>query len=145
MTISLSDFEKLIVEAYALDDEIEALERDTMKPKRAALKELEGKILQTLADHDMSSFKSSRGTVVRAVRYTVPTPKTIEDKVAFFDWLNKEKGREVYWTYASVNSQSLNSFYKAEMEAAKEAGNFNFKIPGLAEPEATPILSRRSK
>lgn len=143
--MEIAAFETLIGEAYALEAEIEAYERDVLKPKKAKLDLMEGQILQTLADNELTSFKSSHGTVVRSTRYSVRTPKTIEEKTAFFEWLNKSKGREVYWTYVSVNSQSLNSFYKAEMEAAKEAADFDFKIPGIGEPEATPVLSKRKK
>lgn len=143
--MEIAAFETLIGEAYALDAEIEELERTVMDPKRQRLEELEAKILQTLADHEMTSYKSTHGTIVRSLRYSVRTPKTLEEKTAFFDWLHKSKGRDVYWTYVSINSASLNAFYKAEMKAAKESGDFDFKIPGLAEPEATPVLSRRKK
>lgn len=143
--MEIAAFESLIGEAYALSKEIDDLERDLMKPKKSKLLELENRILQTLADNDLKSFKSSHGTVIRSLRYSVRTPKTIEEKVEFFEWLNREKGREVYWTYCSVNSAALNSFYKAEMEAAKEAGAFDFKIPGIGEPEAMPVLSMRKK
>jgi hypothetical protein len=105
---------------------------------------LEAKILTTLEQHEMSSYKSAHGTVIRSVRYSVRVPKDIEAKVEFFKWLN-DKGRDVYWTYTTINSQSLNSLYKAEMEAAKEAGDFDFAIPGLGAPEGQPILSRRKK
>jgi hypothetical protein len=144
-SISLSDFETLIAEAYDLDAELKDLKRDVIEPRRKRLKELEAKILQTLADHDMTSYKSGRGTVVRQTRYSVCTPKTLEEKTAFFEWLNRTKGRDVYWSYVTINSQSLNAFYNAEMEAAKEAGAFDYVIPGLAPPEATPVLSRRKK
>ncbi len=144
-SIKLKDFESLIAETYALDAELDELKRTVIEPKRQRLEELERLVLQTLADHDMSSYKSAHGTVIRSLRYSVRTPKSIEEKVEFFEWLNREKGRDVYWAMATVNSQTLNSFYKAEMEAAKEDGNFDFRVPGIGEPEATPILSRRKK
>jgi hypothetical protein len=45
----------------------------------------------------------------------------------------------------SINSQSLNSFYKSELEIAKEQGNVGFKIPGIAEPEVYWTLGMRVK
>lgn len=143
--MEIAAFEKLVGEAYALDAEIVEIKRQTLEPKQKRLDEVEALILQTLADNDLKSFKSSHGLVVRSLRYSIKTPKSNEEKVAFFEWLNKEKGREVYWAMATVNSQTLNAFYKAEMEAAKEAGTFDFSIPGLGAPEAQPILSRRKK
>ena len=47
--MEIAAFETLIKERYELDAEIDALDRDVMKPKRAKLDELEQKILQTLA------------------------------------------------------------------------------------------------
>lgn len=143
-SIKLVDFEAMIAEAYALDDEIATIKRETLAPKQARLDELEGKILQTLTDHEMTSYRSSHGLVVKSLRYSVRVPKDAEAKAALFGWL-KDKGEEVYYQYVTVNSQSLNALYKAEMEAAKEAGDFDFKLPGVGDPEATPTLSRRKK
>jgi hypothetical protein len=142
--ITLADFEELVGRSYKLADEIAELERVTLKPMKERLDNLDSQILEHLTKLDMTSFKSKHGTVVRSNRYSVQTPKTIEEKKEFFRWLN-EKGPEVYWSYATVNSQSLNALYKAELEVAKEEGNLEFKIPGIGEPTATPILSRRKK
>jgi hypothetical protein len=43
----------------------------------------------------------------------------------------------------SVNSQTLNSFAKKELEAAKETGDIDFKIPGLGEPTLTEMIALR--
>ncbi len=83
-SITLADFEDLIGQTYALDDEIEAYKRDVLKPKQALLDELEAKILETLAKQEMSSYKSKWGTVIRSLRASVRTPKTAEDKELLF-------------------------------------------------------------
>jgi len=142
--ITLADFEELVGQSYKLADEIAEMERVTLKPMKERLDNLDSQILEHLTKLDMTSFKSKHGTVVRSNRYSVQTPKSIQEKKEFFEWLNS-KGDEVYWSYTSVNSQSLNALYKAELEVAKSEGNLEFKIPGIGEPTATPILSRRKK
>lgn len=143
--MQIAEFEALCGAAYTLDAEIKELEQMKLKPMRAQLEELEQKILQTLNDNNLTSFKSSHGTVVKSLRYSVQTPKSHDQKKEFFKWLNGKYGADVYWDYVTVNSAKLNAFYKGEMENAKEAGDFDFKIPGLSEPEAQPILSLRKK
>ena len=142
--ITLGEFDELVGRSYTVAAEIETLERTVLKPLRERLDNLDSQILEHLTKLDMTSFKSKHGTVVRSNRYSVQTPKTMQEKREFFRWLN-EKGPEVYWSYATVNSQSLNALYKAELEVAKADGNLEFKIPGIGEPTATPILSRRKK
>ncbi len=140
--LTIAQFDSLIGDAYSVAADIEKLEAELLEPKRARLKELEGKILAQLEAQELSSYKCKHGQVIRTKRFTVATPKSIEEKVAFFDWL-ATKGDEVRWQYTTVNSQSLNSLYKAEMEVAKEEGNFEFKIPGIGEPTFVATLSRR--
>lgn len=140
--MTLAELETIIRDAYRLDDEIEAYKRDVLKPRQAELDRLEGVIMQALADAKLKSFKSGAGLVTLVTRYSVQTPKTIDEKRSFFDWL-KDKGDEIYWTYMTVNSQSLNALYKTELELAKEAGDFDFRLPGIGEPKASQALSRR--
>lgn len=144
-SIKLADFEKLIAQAYDLDAEVTRIKKEVLEPAVNKLADVEGRILETLERHDMTSYRSSRGLVTRTVRYSVQTPKSPEEKAAFFNWLRESKGEDVFWAYATVNSQSLNSLYKAEMDIAKQEANFDFKIPGLSEPKGQPILSRRAK
>lgn len=142
--MEIEEFQALIGKSYELKSEITALD-DQKKELGLALKDLDMKILDELERMGVNSFKSRHGTISRVNRTSVKTPKTHEDKQAFFNWLMSTKGDTVYWQYASVNSQALNSFYKAEYEVAKEEGNFDFEIPGIGEPELTPIISRRKK
>lgn len=140
-SMTIAELETLIGQTYALDAEIDAAEL-AIKPKKAELARLEALLMEQLQLGELTSYKSKYGTVVRSVRYSVQTPKTKDDKQAFFGWLGN-RGEEVRWQYTSVNSQSLNALYKAEMEIAREEGNIDFRIPGIGEPSAQPILSRR--
>lgn len=96
------------------------------------------------------------GTYFFEERYSVKTPKTIEEKKAFAEYL-KEKGGEVYfWDKFSVNSNSLQAIYKGDhkeyLEKCKKEGTPEkaalFAIPGLEAPTLTinlKMLSERKK
>lgn len=140
--ITFAEIEKLVEEGNKLKDEIKNIEKDLLDPLKAKLRDIDNKILGVLEDHELTSFKTKHGTVIRNRRFSVQTPKTMEQKKDFFQWLHG-KGEEVYWSYATINSQSLNGLYKQELEIAKEKGDFDFKIPGLGEPTAHEYLTRR--
>ena len=142
--MTVAQLQALIGQSYELDREIDEIEKKTVEPLKAKLREIDATILATLEALEMTSFKTPHGTVVRTNRFSVQVPKDIEAKSAFFKWLS-EKGREVYWQYVTVNSQSLNSLYKQEMEIAKEAGNLDFSLPGIGQPTFSATLSRRKK
>ena len=69
-------------------------------------------------------------------------PRTQEQKEAFFEYL---KSRDLFWAYASVNSQALNAFYKAEFDAAMQDGDLDFSIPGIDEPDIVETIQMRKK
>ncbi len=79
-----------------------------------------------------SSYEFEGGVIETRERFSVKTPKTTEQKAALFKWL-EEKG--VFLDYASINSNSLNSLCKQEIEIAKEEGRVCV-IPGVEIPEA---------
>lgn len=104
------------------------------------LEDAEKKMIETLLANEMTSYRSPSGLCSLSFRTSVKTPKTLEDKTALFEYL-KQKG--LYDTMVSVNSQTLNSFYKSELEAAKERGDDNFNVPGVTEISVQQILSFR--
>lgn len=73
---------------------------------------------------------------------SVQTPKTPEQKQAFFNWLREEMGEDGYLTYATVNSNSLNSLYKQKVEEYGERGEV-LDIEGLEPPTSYVKLSLR--
>ena len=59
-------------------------------------------------------------------------PSEDVDKAALFKHLEE---RGISMKYLTVNSNSLNSLYMADWEAAKIAGEgMDFKMPGVSEP-----------
>jgi len=82
------------------------------------------------------------GQVSISENLSVATPKTPEEKQAFFNWLKQEMGEDGYLTYASVNSASLNSLYKQKVEEYGARGEV-LEIAGLQQPTSFNKLSLR--
>lgn len=80
------------------------------------------------------------GTVYKIDRFTVQTPKSIDDKKALFEYFEE---RGIFNEMVSVNSQTLNAFYKEENEAALKRGDVDFKLPGVGEPKLSQSLGFR--
>lgn len=138
--VTVEDLNRLVEELQKQRLEKEKQE-DILKAINKCVDALENKCAAYLKELDQDSFKTPYGTIYRIQRWRVPTPKSDTDKKAFFDYL-QEKG--MFYTLASVNSNSLNSFYKNEVEAAKERGEF-LEIPGLEPPQLTETLGVRKK
>jgi hypothetical protein len=77
------------------------------------------------------------GTLYFSNRMSVTMPKNPEDREAFFNYL-KEKG--AFDGLITVNSMTLNSFYKQEAEIANSP---DFKIPGIGTPTLIKTLNMR--
>ena len=83
------------------------------------------------------------GTVFRQKSFSVKIPKDPESKERLFGWIKDHKGEDVLRNMISINSQTLNSFYKAELEVAKEKGDVDWVLPGIETPEVYYTLNMR--
>ena len=84
------------------------------------------------------------GTASLTTKLKVRTPKDLVAKEALLNYMEETLGKDGMLAYASVNYQSLNSFYNEEFERAKEAGTADdFSIPGLETPDSEVGLSFR--
>ena len=133
------DIKELTARGYALKNKIDSLEEE-VKGLNEELRTIQNQLAVMMKEQGVTSFKHADGTVVFTTRFTVKNPTDPADKEAFFEYL---KQKNIFEDMVSVNSQKLNSWYKAEMEVAKNEGNFDFKIPGLGEPSALEIISFR--
>lgn len=125
--------------------DLRSKESEKAQEKKAITDELEsaeGQMLELLTEAGLTSYSSPFGRVGISYRTSVRTPKTQEDKEAFFSYL-KEIGQ--YDLLISINSQSLNSFYKEQLSLAKEQGLDDFIVPGINEVKITPTLSFTQK
>lgn len=127
-------YKTLYDKAKEVKEELEALEESK--------KEYGTKIVNLLNEFKMPSIKNEFGNFIISNRFTVTTPKTPETKQAFFAYL-QEKG--IFEDMVSVNSQTLNAYYRTEMDQALERGEVDFSIPGIGEASMVQTLSLRKK
>lgn len=112
-----------------------------LKEENKKLEKLEMKVLSYLKDMNRTNYPSAYGTVGIMRRTSVTTPKTPEDKAALFEYL---RAKGLYESMVGVNSQTLNSFYRQELEIAEAEGRVaDFRIPGLGEPTISETVTFR--
>lgn len=140
-TLTVEEFENLLDSAYSLKLEAEAID-EKKKAKEKELSELSKVIMAEFERLDKTSYVGRRSTTVCVQRPTVTLPKEPEKREAFFDFLKK---RQIFDDMVTINYQSLNAFYKTEIEQAIEEGNHEFKIPGIDEPKIHRYLTFRKK
>lgn len=130
-----------------MDDGLKAHEdekrcEEEMERHRARKNNILDSIRQYLEYYGKDKHVGSLGTVERVTKLSFRTPKTDEDKCKFFKWLQE---KEIFFQYATVNSQSLNSLLKQEFETATENGK-ELSIPGIEAPtEYTQMRIRPKK
>lgn len=107
----------------------------------AKAEEIRTTIFQTLVDAKMDKFAGTNGTVSVATRYQVKMPKDYAVKAELKDYLQKHDAFDAMW---SINHQTLNSWFKAEMQNAQEDGVY-LDIPGLEPTSEQYLMFRRKK
>lgn len=122
----------------ALKDEL----KDKEKEYNSELEEIKEKLLVIFNASKLDGFDATQGRVSLKNYFSVRTPKSVEEKKAFAKYLEKKK---IFWEMMSFNSAQVNSFFEAEMEHAKEAGDIDFAIPGLGEKTHSQDISFRKK
>lgn len=71
----------------------------------------------------------------------VTTPKTLENKLALFDYVMSKYGKEVVADKFAMHSKSLQGFYNEELQASSDPSLF--VLPGIDAPTASQSLSFR--
>lgn len=127
----------MVTQMHQLETEAALVKRSSIELQNKA-DELRQKILESLEASGVHSFKGSVGSVNIAERFAVKLPADPEVKQELKDYLIAHGNFDALWT---INYQSLNGWYKAEMEAAK-ANNVYLDIPGL-EPKSDKYLQFR--
>jgi hypothetical protein len=125
--------------AADLKNETEQLDLE-LKKKKKDLETIQYEILKMMEASEIDSFKAFGFTFFPKTLESVKVPKDDDAKRELFEFL-KEKG--LYDDYVTVNSQSLNSLFKALNEEAAQNGILDFSIPGLEEPTISTKLSMR--
>jgi len=133
--ISLKKVESMCKALKDQKDKVKDVE-DQLKTLKAEETKLKNNILDILVEHGKTKYNSEVGLVYTSTNFSVTTPKTEEEKTAFFDWAKKEG---IYLEYATVNSKKLGSLYKSMLETE----GAEFTIPGVGEPTTFDKLNFR--
>lgn len=105
------------------------------------MKEAEGKLVSLMDAAGKTTYIAEgvgRATVKKSL--SVKTPKSPEQKQAFFNWIREHMGEDSYYAYMSVNSNSLNSLYRSKVEEFGARGEI-LEIDGLDQPTESTRLS----
>ena len=136
-TVSLAEMDAL-VKAYKTARDIHTEKKSIADQAREEMEAIERKLLHVLESAGKASYIVNGVGLVSVVhKETVRVPQG-EDKFKFFEWIEKEYGKEGLEKYMTVNSQSLNSLFKMVREEGKT-------IAGIGEPSVQTTLSFRKK
>lgn len=122
--ISVTEFEKLIAEAYEQKRKVKEM-KELLEAEEAVLTAQQNTLMVYMEALGKTTYKSNHGTVSIKNKFSVKVPADPEAKAMFFAWL-EENG--LFEEYATVNSQKLNALYNSKLE---EIGDPDFTFPGI--------------
>lgn len=138
--VTVEELKEWIAQAFKEREVVEA-KKDELKACEAVLDEIEKRILTTLEALNLRSFKTEFGNVETRRRESVRVPQG-DRREEFFNYL-KERG--IFDAMITVNSQTLNGWYKAESENAMKESKMLI-IPGIEMPTAiTTLVLKKTK
>lgn len=143
--VTVKELNELCAKAFEQREKVEEMKK-ALKEQDEVLDKIHAKLIEYLNEVGHASWKTEHGTITRVERWSVTVPKTLEEKALFFAYL---KEREMFDEMVTVNSKTLQSFYREEQEEAVRSGKVlletDFKIPGIGEPTMVQTISMRRK
>jgi hypothetical protein len=133
------DLKELTAKAEDLKEMVEKAKAN-LKVIADEFESVKNEILRTITLLNLDSIKGSGYLFFQKNHSSVSTPKTMEDKMLLFEYLQQ---RGIFNEMVGVNSQTLNKLYKDEAEAALKEGKLEFNLPGVAEPVPYVTLEMR--
>lgn len=140
--IGLKEFKALTNELIDLRETKEKMEENLSQVNKL-IDEINQKLIAYMEEAQIDNFQTDRGKFVLSEHFSVRIPREPNDVEAFLAHV-KERGD--LDAVLKINSQSLNAWYKREMEAYNEKhDDFNFSVPGIEKPEVYQRISFRSR
>lgn len=140
--LSIEAMDAAVVKLRKARDEYAELSR-VAKESHEVVKELEYQVISMLTKAGKKKYiVEGVGNITLTETLSVQTPKSPQEKEAFFNWLKEEMGQDGFLAYASVNSSSLNKLYKDKFEEYAARGEV-LEIEGLQQPVSYTKLSLR--
>lgn len=116
--------------------------KEDLKHENHRLSGLESRLIGILEELGKTSYESAVGRFGISHRSSVRIPNG-DDRERFFSYL-KDIGE--FDSLITVNSQTLNGWYKQKLEAAQEAGTLmDFTVPGIDAPTIAQTLTFKKK
>lgn len=129
--ITAEKLRDLVKAGFGKKAEIELVKKQ-LKELNGEYTEMTSEILAHLDDLELANFKvPGFGNAIVQDKFSVKVPREPDEKQKLFDYL---KERDQFMEMVTVNSQTLNSYYKQELEIAKDEGNEDFELPGVGLP-----------
>lgn len=125
---SQAELKKLCIDAATYKNEIDYLE-DKIEILKKPYNEILEQIQKTLEFLEIENLSAQGYKFSLKRESSVKTPKTIEEKRAFFNYL---ESIGMFYELATVNSRTLQSTYKALAEQALKDGILDFQVPGIS-------------
>jgi len=142
MSITLEQLDAEVAKLEALKIDY-AQKKEQSNKADALVKEQTEKLLKMLEESGKKKYHvDGLGTIGITETWAVTTPKTQEEKKAFFNWLQNEYGDDGFYAYATINYQQLNSLYNKVSEE-REAAGLDVHIEGISLPTLVKKLSFR--
>lgn len=145
--VTTEELDKVVADFREAEEKY--LEIDSKKKEAYKIREEKKQIvLETMQKAGKSKYYvEGLGTVYEINKYLVATPKTLEDKEAFFGYLKEHYGDTFLMDKLGVHSATLNKIYNTALEEAKENGEdvSTFSIPGLDSPNVYKNIGFRKE
>lgn len=144
--VTVRDLDDLIAKISFLEKDKEMFDQKIKEINKELMKH-EATATRYLKELNRNEYDTPIGKLKISEKWHVNLPDTDLAKLEFFEWL---KSQGIFEKYATINSRSLQSLYKAEMENAKERGEdpLTFSLPGIPAPklyEQTDFKSKKGK
>lgn len=138
--IKVSDLDALIEQYIQKKDEYDVAKKVSSDLKKE-MDTMKYGLIETMMEIGKTKYAHEEiGNINVVLKKTVKVPKDFEGKQAAFDHLEKEMGREAFINKFTLNSMSLNSYFKEQLEIDP-----NYEIPGVGGLTEVPELRVRRK
>lgn len=139
--VTTSDIDNIAQQYYEARKDYEA-KKEESSLAFAKYEELELKLIAMLESVNKDDYSvKGLGKFKISHKLSVRVPDSPESKDAFFKWVEDKYGKEGLNKYRTVNSNSLNSLYKAVLDECVSKGEEFKGIEGIGEPTSRSSLT----
>jgi hypothetical protein len=127
--ISVSELDQLVEEIGKREVEKEQIELQ-LTEKNKEISKLQLRATEVLKSLEREEYDSPHGKISFEEVFSIRQPSSDDEKRKLFEWMRE---REIFDRYATVNANSLKALFKAERNAAIDAGEdpMTFALPGM--------------